>query len=219
MTPEFNAKTQSAPYTVVCMQPTDKEFLSFLGMQAVAQLTLPPGKEHHLKERTLDDLKAHIDARMPIIAVYSARGEYVAHALLAYPIHDDVVQHMHHYPFRGSECTTAVIQSLYVLPKHRAKNINPEWVEKGHDPINLIFQAAKDLAIMQGHTRIMAKVAMDNKGSLKTFQKQGFDIQETRFDKFGRYVAHYLTCPLYAAPCLAPQPKNAVLFKEVLTPA
>ncbi len=213
----FNA--HAAPYTAKCLLPTDQDLLAFLGLQSVAKLTATSGTGHYLKERTIADLKAHIDARMPIIAVHSARGEYVAHALLAYPIHDDVVQHMTQYPFNGTEATTAVIQSLYVMPKHRGKNLDETIKHKKMDPASLIFDTAKDLAAMHGHTRIMAKVACDNTGSLKTFEKSGFSIQETHFDATGGYMAHYLACPLYAAPCLAPAAKNAVLFGKDLSPA
>lgn len=219
MTPEFNSATQTAPYTAICLLPTDENFSKFLLLQSFAFASMPCEKRHHLKERGIDDLKAHTDARMPIIAVQAANGQYVGHALLAYPIHDDVVQNMTHYPFHGTEATTAVIQSLFIAPKHRASRLDPSLVAKGMDPTSLIFDTAKDLAAMHGQTRVMAKVACDNTGSLKTFEKNGFVIQETHFDEAGGYMAHYLTCALYAAPCLAPTEKNAISFGKDLSPA
>lgn len=219
MTPEFHSATQTAPYSAVCLLPTDENFSKFLLLQSFALASMPDDKKHHLKERDIEDLKAHTDARMPIIAVYAADGQYVGHALLTYPIHDDVVQNLNHYPFHGTEATTAVIQSLFIAPKHRASRLDPALVQKNMDPVSLIFDTAKDLAAMHGQTRVMAKVACDNAGSLRTFEKNGFTIQETHFDEAGGYMAHYLTCSLYAAPCLAPAAKNAISFGKDLSPA
>lgn len=204
----------SAPYKESCLLPSDAGYMEFMGLQAIAQMTLPPRMAHYLKERSVADLKAHIDARMPIITVHSAAGEYVAHALLAYPVHDDVVQNLQHYPFNGMEATTAVIQSLYVLPQHRASKLPPILCKKGADPTSLIFNTARQLAVMSGHTRLMAKVAEDNIGSRKTFEKNGFSIQETAWDEKGGYMAHFLACPLYPAASLAATPQSAVSLKK-----
>lgn len=206
--------TNTAPYTASCLFPSDENFSKFLLLQSFAIASAPSDKRHHLKERGIEDLKAHIDARMPIIAVHTADGQYVAHALLAYPIHDDVVQNLQHYPFNGMEATTAVIQSLYVAPKHRASQLDPMLGQKGMDPTSLIFDTAKELAITHGHTQIMAKVAADNTGSLKTFEKNGFFIQETAWDETGGYLAHFLNCSLYAAPCLAAAPQSTILLEK-----
>lgn len=208
MNTDFNCVT--APYTASCLFPDDVNLSKFLLLQSFAIASMPDDKKHHLKERGIDDLKAHTDARMPIIVVHCAAGQYVAHALLAYPIHDDVVQNLQHYPFNGTEATTAVIQSLFVLPQHRASKLDPHLVEKGMDPMSLIFDAAKELAATHGHTRIMAKVAVDNIGSKKTFEKNGFSIQNTIWDDKGGYMAHFLSCPLY----LAASVKNTVSWEK-----
>lgn len=210
ISPDFIAASQTSPYIAMCLQRTPEDLARFMALQQQAIDEMTPDCRHHLKIRTLEDLKAHLDARMPIIAVYTAGGDYIAHALLAYPIHDDVVQHMAHYPFDNRHATTAVIQSLYVLPEHRGKTCTATWGNTHMDPASLIFDVAKDLASMHGHTHIMAKIAADNISSLKTFQKRGFTLHTTQQDTIGNYPAHYLICPLYAAPCLAAEPKNAV---------
>lgn len=163
---------------------------SFLELQNKVLDFLKENQKHFLKERKIWDLIAHIGARMPIIGVREvATGQLVAQALLAYPFNEDAVKNLDGYPIEGSTATTAIVQSLCADPTIKGQRLS-----------DIVLDYAKMLANMTGHTQLLAKVAVDNKASTKSFLNASFTKASSGTDPVKKYAVNYLRFGIYDAP-------------------
>ena len=180
----FPAPESEETYTPSLLNEDD--IPAFLNLQKKVRGKLPPGHNHFLKERSDADLKVHLDSRMPIIGVKDSGGNLVAQALLSYPFYAEAVKNLEGYPLNGSECVTAIVQSLAVDPDHAGKKLS-----------QIVLEVAKDMALMSGHVQILAKVADSNKGSAKSFLNSAFTAVSHEDGTEKTYPATYWKYSIY----------------------
>ncbi len=131
---------------------------AIIELQQKVSDNLPLHQKHFLKPRTAEDLKAHLDAGMPIIGVKSD-GKLVASALLSFPYKDDAVKNLDGYPTAAFTGGTAIVQSYCSIEKGC-----------GQEVLNLV----QDFAALRGYGQLISKIAADNKASIKSFEYHGF---------------------------------------------
>lgn len=164
----------------------ESDIPAFCALQQKVWNVLPLNQKHFLKLRTEEDLKTHLENRMPIIGIKDANGNLVAQALVSYPFYNEAVKNLEGYPLNGSEATTAIIQSLAVDPSKTRKGL-----------AQMVLDVAKDMALMSGHVQILAKVATDNKGSAKSFLNSAFSAVSHGNDPKQGYPATYWKHSIY----------------------
>jgi GNAT superfamily N-acetyltransferase len=179
--PEPPTKTT---YSVTLL--TEDDIPAFCELQQEVWNTLSLNQKHFLKLRTEDDLKIHFENRMPVVGIKDQDGNLVAQALVSYPFYGDAVKNLEGYPLYGSECVTAIVQSLAVHPQHIKKGLS-----------QTVLEAAKDMAVMSGHVKILAKVATDNVGSSKSFLNSQFQAASHGKDPKLGYPVTYWKHSLY----------------------
>lgn len=128
---------------------------------------------HHLKERSPEDIMAHLAERMPLIGAraYTSEldpGSVVAGCLLSFlKNHDDentAIKNVNGYPVDKAEYpVTAIVQSLCVDPAFERRGLS-----------QMVLEAARYSAQQNGMTQIISAIAADNKGSIGTFEKAGY---------------------------------------------
>lgn len=155
-----------------------EEIPAFLALQDKASAALPDGRKHFLKIRTQENLEAHIDAGMPLIGVFNDRNELVAQALVGFPGRnpDRVLYTEDYEPLEGHETESAVIQCISADPDLKGQKLHLM------DPI---LEAAEAITAQTGLTRLVAKVATTNGGSLKGFRDRGYCL-----DSFNDAACH-----------------------------
>ncbi len=161
---------------------------AFLELQDKALKSLPDEKKHFLKVRSAEDLKDHLDARMPMIGIKNAQGQLLAQCLIAYPYREEA-KNIGDYPDQVKTVTNAIIQSVCVDPAMRGLKLSEQ-----------ILDAAKDLAAQNGHVALVAKVADDNLSSRNTFAKNDFTPAATATVP---YAATFYTNNLLGTHCSA----------------
>ena len=128
---------------------------------------------HHLKERSPEDIQAHLSERMPLIGAraYTTEldhGSVVAGCLLSFlKNHDEentAIRNVNGYPVDKAEYpVTAIVQSLCVDPAFERRGLS-----------QMVLEAARFSAQQNGMTQIISAIADDNKGSIGTFEKAGY---------------------------------------------
>ncbi len=171
-------------FTPVLLDESD--IPAFCALQQKVWNALPDHQKHFLKLRTEEDLKAHLDSRMPIIGVKDKNGNLVAQALVSYPLYAEAVKNLEGYPISGSEPVTAIVQSLAVSPEHGGKKLS-----------QMVLDVAKDMALMSGHVQILAKVADDNPASISSFLKSRFTAASHGNDPKLGYAVTYWKYNIY----------------------
>lgn len=192
LTPAF-IKTQNFKTVLL----SEEDIPAFLALQSKVWASLPADEKHFLKVRTAEDLQTHFGYRMPIIGVKDEQGKLVAQCLLAYPTHVDAVRNIQGYPLQGREATTALMQSVAVDPDASGKGLT-----------KMLMEAAKERAIMSGHTSILAKVADGNILSNLSFLRLGFKKACDGTDVAQGYNVTFWQYPLHG--CTAAQPRVAL---------
>ena len=172
----------------------EKDIPAFLELHAT---------QEGVKPRSYQDLKAHLDAGMPIIGVkLTGSNQHIAHLLLT-DLNSEVAVNTYGYP---NAQNTAVIQSVVVNPNYRTQKLSEIFseatvgqIEKMAKPHHLLFQQAQQIAMEMGFEKLMAKINVANKKSLGLFTKQGFEISDTFKIKSESYAAHYVSAPVMGA--------------------
>ncbi len=169
---------------------------AFVSLQKVVRDTLAEDKKHHLKERTAEDLKTHLDAGMPLIGVKDGKGALVAQVLTSFA-DNAAAKNINRYPLQGKEKTTLIIQSLAVHPEFEGLGLSKKMHAK------IVSVAAEN-----GKSELMAKVADDNPKSQNSFVKNHFTVAAQGTDPAKGYDVTYFAKTLNG--CSAAQPKVAM---------
>jgi RimJ/RimL family protein N-acetyltransferase len=130
---------------------------------------------HHLKERSPEDIQAHLAERMPLIGARAYTnelqpGSVVAGCLLSFlKNHDEentAIKNVNGYPVDKAEYPiTAIVQSLCVDPAFERRGLS-----------QMVLEAARFSAQQHGMTQIISAIADDNRGSICTFEKAGYKL-------------------------------------------
>ncbi len=165
----FSPAALESQYEVYTLGPGDID--AFLDLQAVGQLeAIQTGNAHFIKPRGYADLKRHIESGMPIVGVrHRATGRHVAQAILTDPVHPAAVN-LDGYPLAMGD---RIVQSFFIHPDHRFSALSADIRNVCH-PASLLFERLPELARNDGGIRMVAKIADDNKPSLKSFERGGF---------------------------------------------
>ncbi|PZO86441.1 MAG: hypothetical protein DI626_06595 [Micavibrio aeruginosavorus] len=169
---------------------------AFVSLQKIVRDKLDADKKHHLKERTPEDLKTHLDAGMPLIGVKDGKDVLVGQVLTSFA-DSAAAKNITDYPFQGKEKTTLIIQSFAVHPDYEGLGLSKKMHAK------IIAVAAEN-----GRTELMAKVADDNPKSQKSFEKNLFNAAAKGTDPVKGYDVTYFAKTLNG--CSAAQPKVAM---------
>lgn len=170
---------------------TKADIPAFLALQAKVIAALPEDKKHYLKPRTAQDLEAHLDADMPIIAVKDHDGKIIAQELVTL-FNSPAAKNLENYPNIGTD-PKAAVQAVQVDPEARGKKLS-----------EVLLNAAKTEAANLGAASLLAKVASDN-DSQKSFLNTGFTKAAAVWDKAGGYFANYFQVALAKSePSLKP---------------
>ena len=142
---------------------------------------------HHLKERSAEDVLAHLAERMPLIGARAYTdemnsGSVVAGCLLSFlKNHDEentAIKNLNGYPVHPGEYpVTALVQSLCVDPAFERRGIS-----------QIILDVARYSAQQHGMTQIISAIADDNEGSIGTFTKAGYKDFAKGTDPFLGYA-------------------------------
>lgn len=162
---------------------------------------LPQDEQRFVRPRTDFDLNLHLSAPMPLIGVHQsypghAHPMLVAAALLTYPQYAEDSRYLKGYPLHD---TTAVLQGVISRRKGAA---------------SLIIDAARDLAAMEGHTSLIAKVHGENERAQRSFLRNGFKLSSERKDAFSKHPVLFFTtqvgwgAEVTSSPSSAAQPSE-----------
>lgn len=181
---------------------TAEDLDGFLALQEKALAALDPARAHHLKPRSRADLMTHLEAGMLIPGAFRG-GVPVGQLVLSDPRQTHAVCHLDGYPLDDqNDDTPAIIQAVSVAPGLRGAGV-----------AQALLTYAEILAMGRGHTRLIAKVATDNSGSLATFAKAGFSVAATGADPAKHYPVQYLaktaSCAAQHGLCWTPEPATA----------
>lgn len=181
--PSQGARTALAsplpPLTISLM--TKADIPAFLALQSIVRNSLPEGHKHHLKERTAEDLDAHLNAGMPLIGVKSQDGLLVAQALISFP-DNPAAKNLEGYPIHGIEGLAAVIQSVAIHPDFRGKELGLAA---------FIHQNILKTALQNERSILMAKVADTNPASQRSFMNNSFELASKGTDPTKGYGVAY----------------------------
>lgn len=139
----------------------------FLRVQENVRPTLI--KPYHMKERTENDIVAHLDERMPLIGARAHTTKFdwgtpVAGCLLSFLKNHEFIKNLAGYPDMGNtRDVTAIVQSLCVDPAYAGLGIS-----------QTVLSAAASTAEQNGMTRVISAIADDNEASIGTFKKAGY---------------------------------------------
>ena len=200
MLTQFTTSSTGQPFITYLLKP--KDIPNFLELH---------NKQDSVKPRTAQDLKAHLDADMPIIGVkFAGTGQHIAHMLLTNP-ESKIVQNTNNYPEYEN---TALIQSVVIDKNYNSQKLSTIFngSEGMAKPQDLLFQQARQCALEDGFDYLMAKVKSSNDRSIRLFERRGFEIQQSYIADGENYEAHYLTSPvLNIAPNLTPKQQTALV--------
>lgn len=160
---------------------TETDIPAFLALQKTVRDALPDDQKHYLKERSADDLLAHIEAGMPLLGIKTASGELVAQALISFP-DSAAAKNLEGYPVHGIEGRVALVQSVAVHPAFRGREYG--LAAKLQDAI---------VETTRQHQRsiLMAKVADSNEKSQKSFLTSNFTVAAEGADPLKGYAVKY----------------------------
>lgn len=176
-TPVFNTAS-TAPYEYNLL--TEKDIPAFLALLKAAQEDLTDKEKHFLKNRTAKDLADHLNNGFPIIGIWK-EGKLAAQAILT-PVQDmGKTTNLDGYPLDLMQPGHAVIQTVSVHPDHKGNGVG-----------RAILQAAHDTARDMGFSSLVAKVATDNTGSQRCFEKAGYEIAGRGMDPVKHYPCYYM---------------------------
>ncbi len=163
----FNNPSYGTPYACYVLNEDDLPHLITLQDQVIEDL--PEDKKHRLKPRTIEDLKAHLDADMPIIGIKDNYGNHIAHLLLTTDPANPATINLEGYPITEG---MAVIQSVVIHPDYRPKQYT--HMSEAVKPYDILFKQAELIAKEAGISQIIAKVGAQNMGSHALFINQGY---------------------------------------------
>ena len=168
----FAQKQTAAPLKISAEFLKASDIDAFVEIQnRVRPLLLKP---YHLKERSAEDIRAHLSERMPLIGArtYTDKldpGSVVAGCLLSFlKNHDEentAIKNLKGYPVTKAEYpVTAIVQSLCVDPAYEGRGLS-----------RLVLEAARFSAQQHGMTQVISAIADDNPASIKAFTKAGYE--------------------------------------------
>lgn len=205
------AQNRNAVYTAYFLKPGDIGDLLALQDVAVRE-TETAGKGHFLRRRGEQDILAHLEAGQWIIGIKNSQGQHIAHALLTDP-QSPAARNLDGYPVQPGDL---VVQTFYIRQEDRFTNLDAAWRDT-HNPGLILFEKAHEIAAAQGYSRLLAKIAQDNK-SQKTFRHNGFAATgDSGCDAKIGYSYQYFAAdvqPHSAAQCLAEQAQPGVSLRD-----
>ncbi len=158
----------------------------FIGLQTRVQNALSAEDECFIKPRTPEMLSEHLSAQMPIFGVWHG-DQLVAAALVTFP-DNECAKHMAGYPFNEAaqaKTNVSIVQNLYVDPDYR-----------GHKLSSILLNTVGAFSQEKNRTQLMAKVAVKNVDSCKTFLCNAFQQCATGIDPTRGHDVVFYTAPV-----------------------